>query len=184
MLVTLIFSNAVIFVLAGIIALFLTHRITSSLELIGNKLKALHLGGKNEQITWHRKDEISVLVNEYNKMVRQLEASAEALARSERAGAWQEMARQVAHEIKNPLTPMKLSIQYLQRAIDNNAPNVKELSQRVAETLVEQIDQLAQIAGDFSQFANINHVKPVHLICLKCLESLATLHESDSQCTY
>ena len=180
LLVTLIFSNAVIFVLAGIIALLLTHRITSSLELIGNKLKALHLGGKNEQITWHRKDEISVLVNEYNKMVRQLEASAEALARSERAGAWQEMARQVAHEIKNPLTPMKLSIQYLQRAINNNSPNVKELSQRVAETLVEQIDQLAQIAGDFSQFANINHVKPVHFNLSEMLESLAALHESDS----
>jgi two-component system nitrogen regulation sensor histidine kinase NtrY len=181
LLVTLIFSNAVIFVLAGIIALLLTYRITSSLELIGNKLKALHLGGKNEQITWHRKDEISVLVNEYNKMVRQLEASAQALARSERAGAWQEMARQVAHEIKNPLTPMKLSIQYLQRAIDNNSPNVKELSQRVAETLVEQIDQLAQIAGDFSQFANINHVKPMHFNLSETLESLAALHESGSQ---
>lgn len=181
LLVTLIFSNAVIFVLAGIIALLLTHRITSSLELIGNKLKALHLGGKNEQISWHRKDEISVLVNEYNKMVRELEASAEALARSERAGAWQEMARQVAHEIKNPLTPMKLSIQYLQRAIDNNAANVKELSQRVAETLVEQIDQLAKIAGDFSQFSNINHVQPVHFNVSEMLESLATLHESDSR---
>ncbi|TKK69284.1 HAMP domain-containing histidine kinase [Ilyomonas limi] len=180
LLVTLIFSNAVIFVLAGIIALLLTHRITSSLALIGNKLKALHLGGKNEQITWHRKDEISVLVNEYNKMVRELEASAQALARSERAGAWQEMARQVAHEIKNPLTPMKLSIQYLQRAINNNAANVKELSQRVAETLVEQIDQLAKIAGDFSQFANINHVQPVHFNISEMLESLETLHESDS----
>jgi len=181
LLVTLIFTNAVIFVLASTIALFLTHRITSSLELIGSKLKALHLGGKNEQISWHRKDEISVLVNEYNKMVRELEVSAQALARSERAGAWQEMARQVAHEIKNPLTPMKLSIQYLQRAINNNAANVKELSQRVAETLVEQIDQLAKIAGDFSQFSNINHVSPVHFNLSEMLASLITLHAADSR---
>ncbi len=181
LLVTLVNLNAVIFVVAGIIALLLTRRITASLELIGNKLKALHLGEKNEQIIWHRKDEISVLVNEYNKMVRQLEASAQALARSERAGAWQEMARQVAHEIKNPLTPMKLSIQYLQRAINNNADNVKELSQRVAETLVEQIDQLAKIAGDFSQFSNINHVNPVHFNVSELLESLTTLHMAGNE---
>jgi nitrogen fixation/metabolism regulation signal transduction histidine kinase len=92
-------------------------------------------------------------------MVKKLAESAQALARSEREGAWREMARQVAHEIKNPLTPMKLSIQYLQRAIDNNAPNVKDLSKQVAHTLVEQIDQLSKIAGDFSQFANITYVK-------------------------
>jgi nitrogen fixation/metabolism regulation signal transduction histidine kinase len=77
------------------------------------------------------------------------------LAKSEREGAWREMARQVAHEIKNPLTPMKLSIQYLQKAINNNQPNVKELSGNVAKTLVEQIDHLSKIAADFSQFANI-----------------------------
>ena len=73
-------------------------------------------------------------------------------------GAWREMARQVAHEIKNPLTPMKLSIQYLQKAIDSNQPNVKELSNSVAHTLVEQIDHLSKIAADFSQFANIGNI--------------------------
>ena len=71
----------------------------------------------NEEIVWNRNDEIGDLVKEYNKMVAKLEESAEALAKREREGAWREMARQVAHEIKNPLTPMKLSIQYLQKSL-------------------------------------------------------------------
>ena len=90
-------------------------------------------------------------------MVAKLDESAAALAKSEREGAWREMARQVAHEIKNPLTPMKLSLQYLQKAIDNNTGNVNELTRSVATTLVEQIDHLSQIAGEFSQFANIGN---------------------------
>jgi nitrogen fixation/metabolism regulation signal transduction histidine kinase len=92
-------------------------------------------------------------------MVHKLETSAEALAQSEREGAWREMARQVAHEIKNPLTPMKLSIQYLQKAFEAGSPNLKDLSQKMAVTLIEQIDQLSKIAGDFSQFANIGNTK-------------------------
>jgi nitrogen fixation/metabolism regulation signal transduction histidine kinase len=118
-------------------------------------MRDVNLGKMNEQIAWNRKDEIGELVKEYNKMVAKLGESATALAKSEREGAWREMARQVAHEIKNPLTPMKLSIQYLQKAINNNQPNVKELSSNVANTLVEQIDHLSKIAADFSQFANI-----------------------------
>jgi nitrogen fixation/metabolism regulation signal transduction histidine kinase len=122
-------------------------------------MREITLGKTNEEIVWNKKDEIGQLVKQYNKMVHQLEESAEALARSEREGAWREMARQVAHEIKNPLTPMKLSIQYLQKAIDSNQPNVKELTAGVATTLIEQIDHLSKIAADFSQFANIGNKK-------------------------
>lgn len=157
-LITLINLNALIFIIAGAIAIWITSRITSSFTLIGNKMKAISFGNMNEEIEWKKNDELGELVSEYNKMVKKLAESAKALARSEREGAWREMARQVAHEIKNPLTPMKLSIQYLQKAIDNNSPNVKSLSKQVADTLVEQIDQLSKIAGDFSQFANIANV--------------------------
>jgi nitrogen fixation/metabolism regulation signal transduction histidine kinase len=120
-------------------------------------MRAVNLSKTNEEIIWNRDDEIGELVKEYNKMVAKLDESAAALAKSEREGAWREMARQVAHEIKNPLTPMKLSIQYLQKAINTNQPNVKELSSSVANTLVEQIDHLSKIAADFSQFANIGN---------------------------
>lgn len=177
-LVTLINLNALIFILAGTIALFITRRITSSFSLIGNKMKEISLGKVNEEISWKRNDELGLLVKEYNKMLLKLDESAQALGRSEREGAWREMARQVAHEIKNPLTPMKLSIQYLQRAIDKNDPNVKDLSRQVAATLVEQIDQLSQIAGDFSQFANIATARKESFNLNEMLSSLALLFQS------
>ncbi len=156
-LVTIINLNAFIFLIAGIVALFITNRITRSFSFISKKMKAVSLGQMNEAIDWKRDDEIGELVKEYNKMVGKLDESAVALAKSEREGAWREMARQVAHEIKNPLTPMKLSLQYLQKSINNNSDNVKELTANVAQTLVEQIDHLNHIAGEFSQFANIGN---------------------------
>ncbi|HEU4471538.1 MAG TPA: HAMP domain-containing sensor histidine kinase [Flavisolibacter sp.] len=158
-LVTIINLNAFIFLIAGVIALFITNKITRSFSVIGQKMKEITLGKTNEEIVWDRNDEIGELVTQYNKMVHQLEESAEALAKSEREGAWREMARQVAHEIKNPLTPMKLSIQYLQKASDSGQGNIKELTASVANTLIEQIDHLSKIAADFSQFANIGNKK-------------------------
>jgi two-component system, NtrC family, nitrogen regulation sensor histidine kinase NtrY len=120
-------------------------------------------------------------VKEYNKMVAKLGESATALAKSEREGAWREMARQVAHEIKNPLTPMKLSIQYLQKAIVSNQPNVKELSENVANTLVEQIDHLTKIASDFSQFANIGITNTETFDLHEIIASLKDLYQSNPE---
>ncbi|MEO6917024.1 MAG: HAMP domain-containing sensor histidine kinase [Chitinophagaceae bacterium] len=177
-LVTIINLNAFIFLVAGVIALFITNRITSSFHLIGHKMREINLGKLNEEILWNRDDEIGGLVKEYNKMVVKLGESALALAKSEREGAWREMARQVAHEIKNPLTPMKLSIQYLQKVIDNDSVNVKELSSNVAKTLIEQIDHLSKIAADFSQFANIGNVRNEVFDLHEMLYSLTSLYES------
>jgi signal transduction histidine kinase len=178
-LVTIINLNAFIFLIAGLIALFITNRITNSFSIISDKMKEVNLGKMNEQITWNRNDEIGELVQEYNKMVAKLGESAVALAKSEREGAWREMARQVAHEIKNPLTPMKLSIQYLQKAINNNQPNVKELSSSVANTLVEQIDHLSKIAADFSQFANIGTTDVSHFDLHDVISSLKELYKTN-----
>jgi len=180
-LITILDLNALIFIMAGAIAIWITKRITTSFTLIGNKMKAISFGSMNEEIEWKKEDELGELIAEYNKMVRKLAESAQALARSEREGAWREMARQVAHEIKNPLTPMKLSIQYLQRAIDNNSPNVKELSTQVAGTLVEQIDQLSKIAGDFSQFANIANVNIEIVDLSNVIEMIVQLYRADER---
>ncbi len=144
-------------------------------------MKKINLGKKNVEVKWTRKDEIGQLVDEFNKMVSKLDASADALAKTEREFAWREMAKQIAHEIKNPLTPMKLSLQYLQKAIDNNALNVKELAANVSNTLVEQIDHLNFIAGEFSQFANIENT-PKELINIdSAISGVVMLYESDSQ---
>lgn len=180
-LVTLINLNAFIFLIAGAIALVITNRITRSFSFISEKMKEVNLGKTNEVIEWNRDDEIGGLVKEYNKMVKKLEESASALAKSEREGAWREMARQVAHEIKNPLTPMKLSIQYLQKAINNNAGNVKELSANVAKTLIEQIDHLSKIAADFSQFANIGNLTIEEFDLHEVIGSLKDLYKSNNR---
>jgi len=180
-LVTIINLNAFIFLVAGIIALFVTNRITRSFSLISDKMKKINLATGNEEIVWNRKDEIGDLVKEYNKMVRKLDVSAEMLAKSEREGAWREMARQVAHEIKNPLTPMKLNLQYLQMAIDNNSPDVKNISLYVAGILLEQIEHLSQIAGDFAQFAKIGNTKNQIFDINQMLENSITLYSTNDE---
>ncbi|MFT3681294.1 MAG: HAMP domain-containing sensor histidine kinase [Ferruginibacter sp.] len=179
-LVAIINLNAFIFLIAGVVALFITNRITSSFTFISNKMKEVNLGKMNEVIVWKRNDEIGELVKEYNKMVGKLDESAASLAKTEREDAWREMARQVAHEIKNPLTPMKLSLQYLQKAIDQNRGNVNELSKSVARTLVEQIDHLSQIAGEFSQFANIGNPRNEVFDINETLNLVIQLYSADS----
>jgi nitrogen fixation/metabolism regulation signal transduction histidine kinase len=144
-------------------------------------MKEINLGKVNEEIIWNRRDEIGGLVDEYNKMVKKLDVSAAMLARSEREGAWREMARQVAHEIKNPLTPMKLNLQYLQMAIDTNSPKVKDISVYVAKILVEQIDHLSQIATDFAQFANIGRSKIQVFNLNDSIKHVSSLYSTDDK---
>jgi two-component system nitrogen regulation sensor histidine kinase NtrY len=137
------------------ITIFFAQYITRPLSLMRNKIRNIKLRGRNEKIIWKSKDEIGSLIEEYNRMVEELDKSAELLASSERDYAWREMAQQVAHEIKNPLTPMKLSIQYLQRAWDNKEPDWDDRLKRFSQTLVEQIDALSNIATAFSDFAKM-----------------------------
>ncbi len=142
-------------ILAGGISVWVANTITRPITTIGENLKELKLGKSNKPLQWRTNDEIGALVTDYNRMIVQLEHSANLLARSEREGAWREMAKQVAHEIKNPLTPMKLSIQYLTHAFKSNPDNIEPLLKRVSNTLIEQIDSLAQIADEFSNFAKM-----------------------------
>ncbi len=150
--------NVYVFLLliAGAFAIFVAESITRPIAAIGDKLKQLKLGKDNEPLQWQNsQDEIGTLIAEYNRMIAKLAESAQRLAQSEREGAWREMAKQVAHEIKNPLTPMKLSIQYLQHAFRSNSQDIEPLLKRVSSTLIEQIDNLAQIASEFSNFAKM-----------------------------
>jgi signal transduction histidine kinase len=137
------------------IAVFLSNKLTHPLRLLQESFARISLDSKNERIDYHARDEIGSLVNEYNKMVDQLATSAELLAKSEREMAWREMAKQIAHEIKNPLTPMRLSIQHLQRSIHDKKENWEEQFARLSKMLIEQIDDLSAIATEFSNFAKI-----------------------------
>ncbi len=161
--------------LAVMVTLFISARVTQPLLLIQEKLSNIKLGRKNELIEYRQRDEIGELVNEYNRMVDELSASAEKLARSERESAWREMAKQVAHEIKNPLTPMKLSVQHLQKAWEEKSPQLNEIFQRIAKTLVEQIDTLSSIATEFSNFAQMPQPKKENVDLDKILKSTIDL---------
>jgi two-component system, NtrC family, nitrogen regulation sensor histidine kinase NtrY len=138
-----------------IIALLLARYISRPLLLIKERMSSIQLGDKNEKIAWKSTDEIGKLVEVYNTMVDELRQSAELLASSQREQAWREMAQQVAHEIKNPLTPMKLSVQMLERTWKNGDPNWEERLSQFSKTLIEQIDTLADIASSFSNFAKM-----------------------------
>ena len=144
-----------LFVLSLIAGLILSGYITQPLRLIQQQIAKISLGTQNEKISWSSKDEIGKLVDEYNAMLLKLEASANLLAQSERESAWREMAKQVAHEIKNPLTPMKLNLQYLQHVVKSNDEDFKEKFNRSAAAIIEQIDALASIATEFSNFARL-----------------------------
>ncbi|BDS11097.1 sensor histidine kinase [Aureispira anguillae] len=146
----------VIFLLiAGGAAFFIANSVTNPLSVIGAKLDEVELGKKNEPLIWNNKDEIGELVERYNHMIRELEDSSKKLARSQRESAWREMAKQIAHEIKNPLTPMKLNIQLLERVVNTNPDKAQKMVHRVSKTLIEQIDSLAHIASEFSNFAKM-----------------------------
>jgi len=151
------FSNIyiIMIVITVMLALLLSRYITKPLQHIGNQFSRVKIGDKNAKIRWNRKDEIGRLVDEYNRMIDEMEKSAELLARSERESAWRQMARQVAHEIKNPLTPIKLSMQLLMRAWNDKAPDWDVRLKRFSQTLIMQIDTLSSIAAEFSDFAQM-----------------------------
>jgi signal transduction histidine kinase len=157
-----------IFTIMGLLFLGLaflaTRQLTAPLKLLTERLRRTTLTGQNEVLAYQSSDdEIGLLVREYNTMLEKLEASKRELAAQEKEAAWREMARQVAHEIKNPLTPMKLSLQYLQKAINERRPNAEELIGRISQTLITQIDVLSDIATSFSTFTNLPTMRPERL---------------------
>ena len=143
-------------IIALALAYFLASYITSSLKTISDKLNETNLNQKNEKIEIEANSkEINLLISAYNKMVDKLEESANRLAQSEREQAWREMAKQVAHEIKNPLTPMRLTVQSFQRKFDASDPTLKQKLNDYSKTLIQQIDTMSSVASAFSNFASM-----------------------------
>lgn len=146
---------ALIFIVVGLFAVIIARQITAPLSFMQVNLSKIIYGKKNEPIRWERDDEIGALVNEYNKMIAALENSAQKLAQSERESAWREMAKQVAHEIKNPLTPLKLGLQLLEKSWRDKDPKFDLKFERFSKSFVEQIESLSSIASEFSSFAKM-----------------------------
>ncbi len=168
----------ILFIVLSIILSFIISKYTlQPLKILQTKIAQLTLLKTNEKISWKSKDEIGKLVEEYNRMVEELESSALLLAQSERESAWREMAKQVAHEIKNPLTPMKLSVQSLQKSWDDNSPEFSYRLKRFTKTIVDQIDELSAIASEFSDFAKMPLPKVVEFDVLDSVKSVIDLYK-------
>lgn len=153
--IALINMFVLVFVLSVIASVLISNQITLPLTMLRNNLMSIKLEKGNKKLTYNSSDEIGSLVDEYNLSLDKIEEKSKLLARTERELAWREMAKQIAHEIKNPLTPIKLNIQFLQNAINGDPDKFKALFGKMSATIIDQIDELAKISTEFSAFANI-----------------------------
>ena len=144
------------FFIAIVFAYFLSSYITRSIKAISDKIQQTRLTERNEKIILNKaSSEIEILVEAYNNMIDELGESAAKLAKSEREQAWREMAKQVAHEIKNPLTPMRLTVQSFERTFNSSDDKAKDKLKEFSQTLIQQIDVMSSIASAFSDFAKM-----------------------------
>ncbi|MRI00957.1 GHKL domain-containing protein [Kriegella sp. EG-1] len=172
------------------LAYFISKYITRSLQTVSDMLSKTELSGKNQRIFVEEpSEEIGNLITSYNAMIDELENSAAKLARSEREQAWREMAKQVAHEIKNPLTPMRLSVQSFERKFNADDPDVETKVAEYSKTLIQQIDTMSNIASAFSNFAEmpaqqnetLNVVEIVRLALDIFNENYINFHSNEEQ---
>ena len=167
-------------ILVVVAAYLLSNYITRSITSISDKINRTRLDRFNKKIEASKTSkEIGVLIDAYNSMIDELEESAVKLAVSERENAWREMAKQVAHEIKNPLTPMRLTVQSFERKFDPSDPHIKMKLGEYSETLIQQIDTMSSIASAFSNFAKMPERKDEVLSINDVIDSAMDIFSQD-----
>jgi len=180
-LVSIINIFVLLLVISTVVAIFTANWITNPLQLLQNFFADVHLGKNNQRLLYNQNDEIGSLVLKYNEKLDELEQAAQLLALSERESAWRDMAKQVAHEIKNPLTPMKLTVQHLMRSFDPSDPNAEDRIQKVSTSLIEQIDALTRISNEFSNFAKMPKPNFEKIQLISVLQNVIELFKHEIQ---
>lgn len=170
----------IIFIVFIVLSYLASSWLTFPLRMITQKIKKTSLMNTNEPLEWNSNDEIGMMVGEYNKMLLNLEESKKALARSEKESAWREIARQVAHEIKNPLTPMKLTLQHMRRTLEEGQVDKQKRITQI-DALLHQINTLSDIATSFSTFAKMPVPQNERFELSELLNETIALYEKDSQ---
>ncbi len=160
------------------LAVFISGRLTAPLAMLGEGLASFEFGKKSEHLSYRGSDEIGELVRQYNSMVDEIEESARKLANSEREYAWREMAKQIAHEIKNPLTPMKLNVQQLFKSWNDSEPGFEKRLEGFTKNQIEYIDNLSSIASAFSAFAKMPGTNPVEVNLLEQIQTTLELFKN------
>ncbi len=146
-------------IIGGIVAILLAFLISKTITLPIERLKtgvtALASGDLTRRVEVHSRDEVEDLVKSFNIMADELDANTRRLVEAEKLAAWREVARRLAHEIKNPLSPIKLSIQNLLRVYSANPGNFENTLSDTSETILEEVDRLKTLADEFSNFARM-----------------------------
>ncbi len=161
------------------IALVVSNWLIGPLQVVARSVRNLELGKNNQKISYQNDDEIGALVKAYNDKLAELEQAAQQIAQSERESAWRDLAQQIAHEIKNPLTPMKLNIQHLLHKMETEDADAKDLAQKSLPSLIEQIDALARMANEFARFAKLPEPHFERLELNGFLDQAITLFDED-----
>lgn len=181
---TIINVYALVLVILGLFAVFVANKITAPLTMVQKSLAKTNIGKKNEPIFWKRNDEIGSLIKEYNNMLVALDNSADQIMRSERESAWREMAKQVAHEIKNPLTPLRLGVQLLERSWKEQDPRFDEKFNKFTKSFIEQIESLNHIASEFSNFAKMPDTKLDDVKIIDMIEKSIDMHGENPRISF
>jgi len=163
LIVAVINFTLLLIVITMSIAVFISRRLTAPLSMLSEGLASVEVGKKSEHLKYSGSDEIAELVRQYNRMVDEIEESTHKLANSEREYAWREMAKQIAHEIKNPLTPMKLNVQQLFKSWNDKVPGFEKKLEKFTKNQIEYIDNLSSIASAFSSFAKMPGTNPMEI---------------------
>jgi len=172
------YSLAIIFII--LLSTLLANQISSPIEKLTKATKSVGSGDMDIQLQSFGKGEIGELINGFNRMVRELKKNQIELAEVERESAWKEMAKQVAHEIKNPLTPMKLAVQHLISAYNDKSNKFDEVFKKVTSTVITQIDNLTNIASEFSSFAKMPTIKLLDIEIIGILKETINLFIEES----
>ena len=180
------YTNIIVIFLgiALVFVLIMIRNVTKPLALLQEKMGDIKIDRENEPIEWERNDEIGALIKQYNQLIVELEKSAAELKRTTTESAWRGVARQVAHEIKNSLTPMRLSVQQLQRNMEKGDANIEEKLQRTAVTLIEQIDALSEMASSFSSYAKMPENHPAPLDLAELIGNVVNLYDNAENITF
>ncbi len=176
--VTIVNFSLVLIVISMGFAVFIALQITSPLRMLKEGMASVSLDNESNRLEYRGHDEISELVNQYNDMLEQLHLSAIKLASSEREDAWRDMAKQIAHEIKNPLTPMKLNVQQLLKTWKDKPDDFDERIKKFSENMIDNIDNLSSIATEFSSFARMPKANPQKMNIVSNLKSAVELFEN------
>lgn len=163
-----------------IIFLMISDVITKPMQLLKDKLKKVEIDGTNEKIVWQKEDEIGDLIKSYNLMIEKIEASSYLLKQQERYNSWRELAKQVAHDINNPLTPMKLSIQYLQKIYNEKPELFPQKFASLSSSLISQIDSISSIASELNNYGKPSPAKKEKTDIVECITVAKNLFENSN----